>query len=132
LGGSITRIVTSLLEFIRTTSPDLVAISGDLTQRARRPEFQLARRFLDAIPFPQVVVPGNHDVPLYNLFSRFLRKLNRYQRFIGADLEPFYCDSEIAVSGVNTVRALAWKNGRINRQQLKNFVLDSRTSRQRM
>jgi 3',5'-cyclic AMP phosphodiesterase CpdA len=113
------RIVTSLLEFIRTTSPDLVAISGDLTQRACTSEFQLARRFLDAIPFPQVVVPGNHDVPLYNLFSRFLRKLNRYQRFIGADLEPFYCDSEIAVSGVNTVRALAWKNGRINRQQLK-------------
>jgi len=113
------RIVTPLLDFIRATSPDLVAISGDLTQRARTPEFQSARRFLDAISFPQIVVPGNHDVPLYNLFSRFLRKLNRYQCFINADLEPFYRDSEIAVSGVNTVRALAWKNGRINRQQLE-------------
>jgi predicted MPP superfamily phosphohydrolase len=98
-------IVTPLLDFIRATNPDLVAISGDLTQRARTPEFQSARRFLDAIPFPQIVVPGNHDVPLYNLFSRFLRKLNRYQCFISADLEPFYRDSEIAVSGVNTARA---------------------------
>jgi len=112
-------IVTPLLDFIRATNPDLVAISGDLTQRARTPEFQSARRFLDAIPFPQIVVPGNHDVPLYNLFSRFLRKLNRYQSLINADLEPFYRDSEITVSGVNTVRALAWKNGRINRQQLE-------------
>ena len=113
------RIVTPLLDFIRATSPDLVAISGDLTQRARTSEFQSAHRFLDAIPFPQIVVPGNHDVPLYNLFSRFLRKLNRYQSLINADLEPFYRDSEITVSGVNTVRALAWKNGRINRQQLE-------------
>jgi 3',5'-cyclic AMP phosphodiesterase CpdA len=114
-------IVTPLLDFIRATNPDLVTISGDLTQRAGTPEFQSARRFLDAIPFPQIVVPGNHDVPLYNLFSRFLRKLDRYQCFIGADLEPFYRDAEIAVSGVNTARALTWKNGRISRQQLENL-----------
>jgi len=112
-------IVTPLLDFIHATKPDLVAISGDLTQRARIPEFQSARRFLDAIPFPQIVVPGNHDVPFHNLFSRFLRKLDRYQCFISANLEPFYCDSEIAVSGVNTARALTRKNGRINRQQLE-------------
>jgi 3',5'-cyclic AMP phosphodiesterase CpdA len=76
-----------------------------LTQRARTSEFQSARRFLDAIPFPQIVVPGNHDVSLHNLLSRFLRKFDRYQCFISADLEPFYRDSEIAVSGVNTARA---------------------------
>jgi 3',5'-cyclic AMP phosphodiesterase CpdA len=112
-------IMRPLLEFIRAAKPDLVAISGDLTQHARITEFQSARRFLDAIPFPQIVVPGNHDVPLHNVFSRFLRKLERYQRFISANLEPFYCDSEIAVSGVNTARAFTRKNGRINRQQLE-------------
>lgn len=111
-------IVTPLLDFIRTTKPDLVAISGDLTQRARTREFQSARRFLDAIPFPQIVVPGNHDLPLHNLCSRFLRTFDRYQCFINADLEPFYRDSEIAVSGLNTVRTLTWKSGRVNRQQL--------------
>ena len=92
-------IVMRLLEFIRAAKPDLVAISGDLTQRARITEFQSARGFLDAIPFPQIVVPGNHDVPLHNLFSRFLRKLDRYKCFISANLEPFYCDSEVAVLG---------------------------------
>ena len=112
-------IVTPLLDFIRTINPSLVAISGDLTQRARTREFQLARRFLGSIPFPQIVVPGNHDVPLHNLFSRFLRKLDRYRCFISDDLEPFYQDSEIAVLGMNTARSLAWKGGRINRQQLE-------------
>jgi 3',5'-cyclic AMP phosphodiesterase CpdA len=61
-----------LLEFINTTRPDLVAISGDLTQRARRAEFEAARKFLDAIQFPKIVVPGNHDVPLHNVFARLL------------------------------------------------------------
>lgn len=112
-------ILTPLLDLIRATKPDLVAISGDLTQRARTAEFHSARRFLDAIPFPQIVVPGNHDVPFHNIFSRFLRTFDRYQCFIDADLEPFYHDSEIAVSGLNTARAFTWKNGRINRQQLE-------------
>jgi 3',5'-cyclic AMP phosphodiesterase CpdA len=111
-------IVTPLLNLIRAIKPDLVAISGDLTQRARTPEFHSARRFLDAIPYPQIVVPGNHDVPLHDLFSRFLRTFDRYQSFIDADLEPFYCDSEIAVSGLNTAHAFTWKNGRINRRQV--------------
>jgi 3',5'-cyclic AMP phosphodiesterase CpdA len=111
-------IVNPLLEFIHAAKPDLVAISGDLTQRARISEYESARQFLQAIPFPKIVVPGNHDLPLHNLFSRFVCKLDRYRRFVSADLEPFYLDSEIAVAGVNTARALAWKNGRINRQQL--------------
>ena len=72
-----------------------------------------------SIPSPQIVVPGNHDVPLHNLFSRFLASLDRYRYFISDDLEPFYHDSEIAVLGMNTARSLAWKGGRINRQQLE-------------
>jgi 3',5'-cyclic AMP phosphodiesterase CpdA len=112
-------IVTPLLDFIRITNPHLVAISGDLTQRARIREFQLARGFLGSIPFPQIVVPGNHDVPLHNLFSRFLGKLDRYRCFISDDLEPFYHDLEIAVLGMNTARSFAWKGGRISRGQLE-------------
>src|SRR6266403_3007266 len=111
-------IIPALLDFIRVTKPDLVAISGDLTQRARTAEFLEARKFLDAIPFPKIVVPGNHDVPLHNVFARLFRKLDRFRRFISEDLEPFYVDNEIAVAGVNTTRALTGKNGRINREQL--------------
>ena len=112
-------IIGPLLDFIRLTKPDLVAISGDLTQRARREQFMEAHKFLDAIPFPKIVVPGNHDVPLYNVFARLFRMLDRFRRFISKDLEPFYVDDEIAVAGVNTTRALTGKNGRVSRQQLE-------------
>jgi 3',5'-cyclic AMP phosphodiesterase CpdA len=113
------EIVEPLLDFIRATKPDLVAISGDLTMRARTEQFLEARKFLDAIPFPKLVVPGNHDVPLRNVFARLFRMLDRFRRYICDDLEPFYRDAEIAVAGVNTTRALTGKNGRINLQQLE-------------
>jgi 3',5'-cyclic AMP phosphodiesterase CpdA len=108
-----------LLDFITTSGPDLVTVSGDLTQRARIREFLQARKFLDAIPFPKIVVPGNHDVPLYNVFARLFRKLDRFRHYISDDLEPFYINGEIAVLGINTARALTGKNGRINSKQLE-------------
>lgn len=111
-------IVGPLRKFIDEVAPDLVAVSGDLTQRARTAEYLAAREFLGSIPFPQIVVPGNHDVPLYNLFARFFRRLTRYQRYITPELQPFFLDEEIAVAGVNTARAFTWKDGRINREQL--------------
>jgi 3',5'-cyclic AMP phosphodiesterase CpdA len=112
-------ILTPLVHFINEVKPDVVAISGDLTQRARTAEFVAAREFLAAIPFPKIVVPGNHDVPLHNLVSRFARRLDRYTRYITADLQPVYADAEIVVAGINTARALTWKDGRINRRQLQ-------------
>ena len=73
-----------------SVAPDLVAVSGDFTQRARASQFAEARDFLHALPVPRLVVPGNHDVPLYDVARRFLRPLARYQRFIagrsGADV----------------------------------------------
>ena len=112
-------ILAPLVRFIGEVKPDLVAVSGDLTQRARTEEFTAAREFLAAIPFPQIVVPGNHDVPLHNLVSRFARTLDRYMRYITSDLQPVFVDSEIAAAGVNTARALTWKDGRISRWQLE-------------
>ncbi len=112
-------ILSPLVEFIGAIKPDLVAVSGDLTQRARTAEYIAARDFLSSIPFPQIVVPGNHDVPLHNLVSRFARSLDRYTRYIAADLQPFYADTEIVAVGVNTARAWTWKDGRINRSQLE-------------
>lgn len=111
-------ILDPVIGFVRALRPDVVAVSGDLTQRARTSEYIAARDFLRALPLPQIVVPGNHDVPLHNLFSRFVKSLNRYRRYITDDLAPFYADLEIAVAGVNTARALTWKGGRINRAQL--------------
>jgi 3',5'-cyclic AMP phosphodiesterase CpdA len=112
-------ILEPLLGFIYDAKPDLVAVSGDLTQRARTEEFKAAREFLNAIPFAQIVVPGNHDVPLFNVFSRFIHRLDGYRRFISDDLAPFYADAEIAVAGLNTARAFTFKDGRINAGQLE-------------
>jgi 3',5'-cyclic AMP phosphodiesterase CpdA len=110
-------LVGPLLDTVGKLAPDVIAVSGDLTQRARKRQFQAARGFLDSLPGPQIIVPGNHDVPLYNLFARF-RSLGGYRRHIGDDLEPFYVDAEIAVLGINTARALTFKGGRINQQQI--------------
>jgi 3',5'-cyclic AMP phosphodiesterase CpdA len=110
--------VEPILEAIWRAKPDLVAISGDLTQRARPGEFREARAFLDALPQPQIVVPGNHDIPLHNLFARFVRKFDLYAEHISADLEPFFMDDELVVAGINTARPNTWKGGRINRAQI--------------
>jgi 3',5'-cyclic AMP phosphodiesterase CpdA len=111
-------VVQGLITFVSEIKPDLVAVSGDLTQRARSWQFQEARAFLDALPKPQIIVPGNHDVPLYNVLARFLNPLDRYQRYITDDLDPFYADEEMAVAGVNTARSLTFKGGRINEVQV--------------
>lgn len=116
------RVEAALLEplraFAERLAPDCVVVSGDLTQRARPSQFRAARRFLDGLPKPQVVVPGNHDVPLYDVVARFLRPLGSYRGHIGADVEPSFVDEEIAVFGLNSARSLTIKGGRVNERQL--------------
>lgn len=112
------HVIAPLIESITKLNPDLVAVSGDLTQRARSHQFQQARAFLDQLPKPQIVVPGNHDVPLHNVFARFLQPLDKYRRYITDDLRPMHHDEEIAVLGVNTARSLTIKSGRINEEQV--------------
>lgn len=115
-------LVAPLTAALSQVSPSLVAVSGDLTQRARRSEFADARRFLDALPFPRLVVPGNHDVPLYNVFTRFATPLKRYTEAITRDLSPVYRDEEMIVVGVNTARSWTWGEGRINPEQVEAIV----------
>ncbi len=112
------RMVAPLVAAVDAVGPDLVAVSGDLTQRARRSQFADAHAFLAALRFPRLVVPGNHDVPLYDIFTRFLRPLARYRRFIAADLEPVFADEEIIVIGLNSARSLTFGRGRLNALQI--------------
>jgi 3',5'-cyclic AMP phosphodiesterase CpdA len=111
-------VLPALTRAIRDAKPDVVVVSGDLTQRARRREFVAARRYLDELPSPQIVVPGNHDVPMHDVLSRWLSPLANYRRYIDRDTEPFYADEEIAILGVNTARSNVIKGGRINREQV--------------
>jgi 3',5'-cyclic AMP phosphodiesterase CpdA len=111
-------IIEPLIATITEIKPDVVAVSGDLTQRARSEQFKEAKEFLDALPAPQIIVPGNHDVPLYNVLARFAQPLDKYKRYITDNLQPFYADDEIAILGINTARSLTIKDGRINARQI--------------
>ena len=112
------NLLAPLIRTVNGLKPDLVAVSGDLTQRARSAEFIAARQFLDQLATPQIIVPGNHDIPLYNIFRRFIDPLSKYRRYITDDLQPSYTDAEIAVVGINTARSLTIKDGRINESQI--------------
>lgn len=120
-GAADLPVAEGLLEDLTALAPALVVVSGDLTQRARRRQFAAARDFLARIPFPLLLVPGNHDIPLYDVARRFLRPLNRYQRYITSDLMPLFRDEELAVLGINTARSATWKNGRISLAQIQDI-----------
>lgn len=113
--------VDGLLRELTDNPVDLAVISGDLVQAALHAHFRAARKFLEALPCPALAVPGNHDIPRYNLFSRFIGDpFARYRRYVSADLSPFHIDHEIAVLGLNTARSwvLDFSQGRVNRGQL--------------
>ena len=101
--------------------PHLIVISGDFTQRARTEQFKEACRFLEQLRdsgHEVIGVPGNHDVPLYDVLRRFLSPLARYRRFIDDTLCPFIELPGVAVLGINTARSLTFKDGRINSDQV--------------
>ena len=116
-------VAAALLEELTTRAPVLVAVSGDLTQRARAREFRAARAFLDRLPGAVLVVPGNHDVPLWDVLSRFARPLDNYRRLLTADLAPFFHQEDLAAMGVNTARSWTFKNGRISWAQIESIRL---------
>lgn len=117
-GAADMAVADKVVETIEQENVDLVVVSGDLTQRARTAQFQEAKAFLDRLPQPQLIVPGNHDVPLYNVIDRFANPLEKYSNIITDELEPFISDEEIAVIGLNTTRSLTIKGGRINAEQV--------------
>lgn len=115
-------VADKLIECVNALEPHLVVVSGDLTQRAKTAEFREAKHFLDRLPQPQLVVPGNHDVPLYNVYDRFVNALEKYERNITADLSPVVSDEELVVAGINTARSLTVKAGRISEEQVQSVV----------
>ncbi len=114
-------VVAGAEAWLTAERPDLVAISGDFTQRARTGQYREAGAFLDrleAAGLATLSVPGNHDVPFYDLFRRFTRPLRRYRRHIDDDLCPWFETGKLAVLGINTARSLTFKDGRISHDQM--------------
>jgi len=116
-GAHNATIAAHLLEELNTHY-DLITISGDLTQRGRVEQFQAARMWLDQLERPYLVVPGNHDVPLYDVVTRFLAPRDRYLQFIHDDLEPCFVDDELAICGIDTTKTLTIRHGRVTHEQI--------------
>jgi 3',5'-cyclic AMP phosphodiesterase CpdA len=119
-------VVEALAAELNADRPDLIAVSGDLTMRARSREYRAAKAFFDQLHAPVLAVPGNHDITSYWLHERFFDPLGRWRRFIAKDAEPVWTDDEIAVVGVNTTsRAgdlLDWSQGRVGPGRLRRAV----------
>jgi 3',5'-cyclic AMP phosphodiesterase CpdA len=112
------ELLRPLIETLNRLAPDLVAISGDLTQRARTGQYRAARTFIAALSAPVVCVPGNHDTPLHDPFERLFDPFARYRRYVSENLEPSWAGETMAVHGINTVNPLFWQRGYIRHTAL--------------
>ncbi|MCB1057201.1 MAG: metallophosphoesterase [Acidobacteria bacterium] len=113
------EVAEGVLRFIDERRPDVVVLSGDLTQRAKPEQFREARRFVDRIPVPTLVVPGNHDVPLYRVWERVFAPFGAYREHFAAELEPVFRDDDLVIVGINTAHGWTLKDGRITLGRLE-------------
>ena len=122
-GAADLTIAAAFLERVARMQPDLTILSGDLSMRARRSELSAAREFVDQLPVPRLIIPGNHDIPLINQpFDRFFRSFGRYQETFGDALEPELITAGVHVVSLNSSRAFGfhsdWSEGRLSRRQI--------------
>lgn len=113
------RLSREILSLVEARRPDLVVISGDLTQRAKPEQFRQARAFVDSLPVPSLTVPGNHDVPLWRVWERLFAPYGAYRKHFDSELEPIFQDDELYVVGINTAHGLTFTGGRIEARRLE-------------
>ena len=117
-GTEVPQVVEALAVLAARQKPDLVVLSGDITQRARPDQFRAAKSFVDRLGAPVLTIPGNHDIALFNVWERLARPYARYAKEFGADLEPVHSCPNLLVIGVNTTRAWRHKNGEVSAAQV--------------
>ena len=121
-GAEDPAVVAGLQAELNSDPPDLVVISGDLTQGAHLSEFRAARKFIDALLAPSLAVPGNHDISPYNLLERFSDPYRRWRRIISPETAPEWSNGRVAVLGLNSARRMGlhldWSRGRVGRRRL--------------
>jgi 3',5'-cyclic AMP phosphodiesterase CpdA len=113
------QVVQALRRLADQQVPDLVVLSGDITQRARHSQFEAACRFIDLLkPAAVLAIPGNHDIPLFNLAARVFAPYANYARAFGQNLEPVFEREDVLVIGVNTTRPRRHKDGEVSSAQI--------------
>lgn len=118
-GTEVPEVVEALARLATRLEPDLVVLSGDITQRARASQFEAAKAFMSRVDAPLLAVPGNHDIPLVNLWARFAHPYANHSASFGEALEPRFESRELLVLGVNTTRARRHKNGEVDATQMR-------------
>jgi 3',5'-cyclic AMP phosphodiesterase CpdA len=118
-GTEVPAVVEALVQLAAEQRPALVVLSGDITQRARPSQFGAARAFVDRLGAPVLSIPGNHDIPLFDLWARLSAPYARYTAAFGAELEPVHRSAGLLVVGVNTTRAWRHKHGEVSGQQIQ-------------
>jgi 3',5'-cyclic AMP phosphodiesterase CpdA len=114
------HVMKALLALAHAEKPDVLVLSGDITQRASADEFSRARNFCDDLAIPRMLsLPGNHDIPLFNIFARLLHPYAAYLHAFGPELEPQLQTSSLCVIGVKTTRRWRHKNGQISDEQIE-------------
>jgi 3',5'-cyclic AMP phosphodiesterase CpdA len=113
-------VVEALTRLVHEQAPKLAILSGDITQRARRRQFRAAREFVDQLKVPvMLAIPGNHDIPLFNIAARLLQPYANYRHAFGDELEPVYADEELLVIALNTTRPYRHTDGEISAAQIE-------------
>lgn len=122
-------VVEALVRLSRDLSPDLLVLSGDITQRARTEQFAAARRFVDRLGVPHLAIPGNHDIPLFNGIERLLFPYTKFQRAFGDMLEPSHDSADLLVLCVKTTRRLRHVEGQVSAAQIERVAARLRDAR---
>ncbi|MCY0853990.1 metallophosphoesterase family protein [Cupriavidus sp. D39] len=119
-GTELPDVVEALVRLVHDAAPELVVLSGDITQRARRKQFLAARAFVDRLHVAAtLIIPGNHDIPLFNLGSRLFRPYANYRQAFGDELEPIFESDQWLVITLNTTRFYRHKNGEVSAEQVE-------------
>lgn len=116
------EVVEALVRLSQALQPTMMVMSGDITQRARADEFEAAVAFERRMGVPSVVIPGNHDIPLFHVIDRVFHPYGQHQNAFGQDLDPQRYLAPWWVVSVNTTRAYRHKNGEISVAQIEQVV----------
>jgi 3',5'-cyclic AMP phosphodiesterase CpdA len=112
------QVMAALTSLVKQQQPDLLVLSGDITQRAKPAQFKAARSFMDSLQVPFLAIPGNHDIPLLNIWSRLRNPYARHSAAFGSELEPVYSSPDMLVICVNTTRAWRHRHGEVSASQI--------------
>lgn len=117
-GNHLPNVLEAFLRDLNQKKPDIIIVSGDITQRAKAYQFKLVQEFLSQISGKILAVPGNHDIPFYNIFNRIVRPLHSYQRYIGANYKSALKTDDITILGVSSVNPHKAIDGKLTSKTL--------------